>query len=68
MKSKTTKKTSEFGEQLRKCRQARGLTQAELAQKCAVSQRMIRHYESHAKFPPIDLLPKVAKALRVSIE
>ena len=68
MKAKEAKQTSEFGERLKRCRQARGLTQGELAQKCGVSQRMVRHYESRAKFPPIDLLPKLAKALRVSTE
>ena len=64
----TYKHQSEFGERLKKLRQAHGLTQKELAGRVDGTQKMITHYENHAKFPPIHIIPKIAKALKCSTD
>jgi putative transcriptional regulator len=59
---------SSFGKRLKSIRQARGLTQEELAERLGIERRMVAHYENYAKFPSVDLIPKLAKALKVSVE
>lgn len=67
MRSKL-KEECEFGQRLKKLRQARGLTQLELAKLVRGTQKMITHYENRAKFPPVSVIPKLAKALKVSTD
>ena len=55
-----------FGKRLREFRESRGFTQKELAKKINVSQRMINYYENHVVNPPITVIPKLCKALKIS--
>lgn len=56
-----------FAERLVRLRTDAGYTQVELAEEIGVSQRMIAHYETVSN-PPIALLPKLAKALGVTLD
>lgn len=58
----------EFSERLVKFRKARGITQKELAEKIGTSQRMIAYYEGPSNYIPANLLPYIAKVLRVSVD
>ncbi len=58
----------EFGERLRKIRREKGFTQEHLAKLSNTSQRMIAHYESHIKRPPLDKIKDFADALNVTVE
>jgi transcriptional regulator with XRE-family HTH domain len=64
----TRKSQSNFGQRLKNLRQARGFTQAELAKRIGCSQQIVEHYENRAKYPPIAMIPVIAKALRVSTD
>ena len=57
----------EFNELLKKYREARGFTQAELAKLSGVSTRMIQNYESGKSRPRFDASEKLASALGVQI-
>ena len=57
-----------FGERLAEIRQSRGLTQADLAEKVGVSQRVIAYYEHAEAQPPGALLVDLAKTLQVSAD
>ena len=57
----------EFNELLKKYREARGFTQAELAKLSGVSTRMIQNYESGKSRPRFDASEKLAAALGVQI-
>ena len=61
-------KSSEFGQRLKKLRQARGLTQEELAGLIGATQRTVEYYENQSKFPPITYIPAIVKALKVSAD
>ncbi|MFH1384661.1 MAG: helix-turn-helix transcriptional regulator [Candidatus Omnitrophota bacterium] len=58
--------TNSFGKKLRKAREARGLTQKELADKVGISQRMMNYYENKSTYPPVKLIPKLCKLLKIS--
>jgi transcriptional regulator with XRE-family HTH domain len=69
MKIKQTGKLGlRFGEKLRTIRRMKGLTQAQLADLANTSQRMIAHYESHIKRPPLDKINDFAVALNIPVE
>ena len=57
-----------LGERLRGLRQARGLTQIELGKMVGLTQRVISHYETRVKFPPTQIIPALAKALKVTTD
>lgn len=57
---------TDFGKRLSNLRKQAGYTQVELANELGVTQRMISYYEGHSEFPPSNLLPTMAKVLRVS--
>ena len=57
-----------FGERLAQIRQARAMTQAELAAAVSVSRRVIAYYEHQDAQPPGAMLVDLAKALRVSTD
>lgn len=64
---------STFGERLRQCREAAGLTQEELADICvAMGQKMqkqsISRYETGSREPNIRIAGTLANALGVSLE
>lgn len=58
----------ELGENIRKYRKAKGLTQAELAKKLGSAQYVITNYERGLRRPSADKLPDIAKALGVPLE
>lgn len=66
--TKRNQSPNPFGERLRELRHARGLTQTELGERVGLSQRMVGHYETHVKFPPVHIIPALAKALRVTAD
>lgn len=57
-----------FGTRLAELRQARGLSQDELATLLGVSRRVVAYYEAESAQPPGALLVDLARALRVSTD
>ncbi|MGQ0715342.1 MAG: helix-turn-helix domain-containing protein [Gemmatimonadaceae bacterium] len=57
-----------FGTRLATLRQARGLSQEELAETVDVSRRVIAYYEAQSAQPPGALLVDLARALAVSAD
>ena len=57
-----------FGTRLAALRQARGLSQEELAAEVDVSRRVIAYYETQSAQPPGALLVDLARALAVSAD
>jgi transcriptional regulator with XRE-family HTH domain len=60
--------SSDFGEKLKKIRRDKGLTQVQLSQISGISSRMIAHYETYVKMPPVNKVKKIAEALGVSAD
>ena len=60
--------TETLGERLRRFRQARGLTQAELARRVGISRRMMAYYEIQGGSPSSELLRKLADVLDVAMD
>jgi transcriptional regulator with XRE-family HTH domain len=57
-----------FGERLQAIRKARGLTQVQLAEAAATTQRAVSYYETEAGFPPAPAVVALAKALQVTTD
>lgn len=57
-----------FGKRLVMLRQARGLTQIQLAKATGSTQRAISYYETEAEFPPAPALITLARVLRISTD
>lgn len=57
-----------FAEQLRGFRQARSLTQQELADAIGVSNKTISRWETDGGYPDVDLLVPLARALGVTVD
>lgn len=57
-----------IGENIRKYRKAKGLTQTELAKKLGTTQFVITNYERGRNNPTAARLPEIAKALNVPLE
>ncbi len=55
------------GENIKKIRKEKGLTQKELGALCGMSESQIRHYELNYKTPRIETIRKIAIALDVSL-
>lgn len=55
------------GAMIRKLREQQGMTQSNLAEKLAVSDKTISKWETGKGFPDITLLPSIAEALGISI-
>lgn len=55
------------GENIRKLRRKKGLTQAELANKMGVSQQMVNQYENGKLNPKLETAKKIASALEVPV-
>jgi transcriptional regulator with XRE-family HTH domain len=66
MPKQNTEQLTDFGKRLSNLRKAAGFTQVELANELGVTQRMISYYEGHSEYPPANLIPLMAKTLRVS--
>lgn len=60
--------TSTFSDRLREIRTAKGLTQTKLAEISGISRRLIVHYETHVKKPPIDKVNILADVLNVTVD
>ncbi len=58
----------DFGQRLTHLREAAGFTQHALAQAVGVSQRMVAYYETENGNPPVALIKKLAKALKISTD
>lgn len=56
-----------IGENIKKIRKLKGLTQRELADKMGIKQQSFAQYEQAEKIPKLDTLKKIADALDVSI-
>ena len=65
MPAKKTPET-DFGHRLVAIRQARGLTQTQLADATGTSQRIISRLETVADFPTVPILLELCRVLRVS--
>lgn len=59
---------TEFQERLRKMREARGFTQADLAKKTGLQAAAISHFETAQRAPSFDNLRKLSDALNVSVD
>ena len=59
---------STFGERLRQCRKAAGLTQEDLAEICKTTKQNISRYETSQREPQLDTAAVIANALGVSLE
>ena len=57
-----------FKENLRAYRQARSMTQKELAKKTGLTHEWISHYENGRRLPSLQNLIKLADALNISID
>ena len=55
------------GDNIRRYRKAKGLTQAQLADAVGLTEGAIRHYESGIRAVKPELLEEIAKALEVSV-
>ena len=60
--------TEEFGVRLRKAREAKGLSQAELAQLTHLQPSAISHFETGRRAPSFDNLKRLADALGISVD
>ena len=65
---RTRKAPVQLGRRIAQLRRARGMTQADLGQRVGLSRRMVVYYEAQHGNPPAELLPKLAKALEVSLD
>lgn len=59
---------STFGERLRQCRKAAGMTQEDLAEICNTTKQNISRYETSQREPQLDTAAVIASALGVSLE
>lgn len=57
----------EFNKKLKKLREEKGLSQAELAKMAGVSQTAISDVETGSKMPKLDTAMKICKALNVKL-
>jgi len=57
-----------IGLRIKSLRKKENLTHKQLAEKIGVSQRMIGYYESEERFPPHDVLTKLADCFSVSAD
>lgn len=56
-----------FGKKLRECREAKGLSQQELAKKLGSAHTVIGRYERDEMLPSIDVVRKLAEALDTTV-
>ena len=56
-----------IGENIKKYRKEKGMTQEELAQYCGLSKNGLWNYENNRREPTIDVLIKISDALEVSL-
>ena len=59
---------TDFGKRLVAVRQARGLTQVQLAEATGLTQRVVSRLETVADYPTVPVLMELCRALRVSAD
>jgi transcriptional regulator with XRE-family HTH domain len=59
---------SDFGSAVRRLRERRGMTQADLAERVGLGRTSMTNLESGKQNPPLSLLPTLARALGVDPE
>ncbi len=59
---------AEFGEQLRKAREAKGMTQQTLAEKVYVTRQAVSRWECGDRYPDLITTKKISVILDVSID
>ena len=57
-----------FNERLKKYREEKGLTQAQLSELAGITTRQIRNYEGGKARPRLDAAEKIAKALNITTD
>ena len=57
-----------IGARLRELREAKGVSQSEVARDTSILQKSISSYENNHSFPPIDILTKIANYFDVSLD
>ena len=62
------KEDTSFGPRLTAIRQARGMTQVQLAEATGSTQRSISYYENDDGIPPASIVISLAKALKISTD
>lgn len=60
--------TQVFKANLRKLRELRGMTQAQMGSKAGIGAASISHFETGQRAPSLDSLVKLADALRVTVD
>jgi transcriptional regulator with XRE-family HTH domain len=63
-----TETAESFGERLARLRTAAGYSMREFAAEAGISPRMLFYYEKSGGLPAVDLAPRLARALGVSVE
>lgn len=58
----------EFGEQLRRAREEKGMTQQTLAEKLFVTRQSVSHWECGVRFPDLPTTKKISEILDVSLD
>lgn len=58
----------EFGENLKKLRKGRGMTQQELGDRVGVSKAVISKYENATGYPSLDILKRIAISFGVTTD
>lgn len=59
---------AEFGEQLRKAREAKGITQQTLAEKLYVTRQAVSRWECGDRYPDLITTKKISQVLEISID
>lgn len=57
-----------FGDKIKCCRTALGITQEQLAQRVGTTKQVISHYESGVRTPKIDVIERYASNLNVPVD
>jgi len=65
---KISQKDYQLGKHIQKIRQAKDITQEELAEKIGVTQTWITYIETGRNKPNLKMLEKIAKALGVKVK
>lgn len=63
-----TKEAPLFGQRVAALRQARGMSQTELATRLSMNRAMVTYYERKATNPTPDIIQKIADALGVGVD
>jgi transcriptional regulator with XRE-family HTH domain len=62
-----TKSSQKLGREIQKHRKAKGYSQEQLAELANISRAHMGHIEQGRKTPSVDLLEKIAKALKIKV-